>query len=196
MTRGPDKQFDRQDALQKAMQVFWDQGYEPTGVADLLGRMGIGRQSMYDTFGSKRELFLESLRTYLGQQRQCIGAVLGAPGTTLQRLERLIEDRVRLAKQAGRSGCLVGNSVAELGPHDPEVAAIISSFFDEMKGTFADALRAGQAAGEVRGDLDADQMASVLIVTMQGAALFSKVETDLETSRNAFAGLLSVLRPL
>ena len=62
MSRGPDKQFDPHEALEKAMQLFWTKGYSATGVAELQEQMGIGRKSLYDTFGNKRQLFIKALR--------------------------------------------------------------------------------------------------------------------------------------
>src|SRR5258707_15255888 len=58
------KEFDRDRALMKAMDVFWQQGYEPTSPDDLIRAIGIGRQSMYDKFGDKHQLYLEALRLY------------------------------------------------------------------------------------------------------------------------------------
>lgn len=58
------KEFDRDEALEVAISVFWGKGYEATTTGDLLTRMGIARQSMYDTFGDMRRLYLEALRHY------------------------------------------------------------------------------------------------------------------------------------
>ena len=63
-TIGRPKEFDREEALQKAMELFWARGYEGTGMRELLQHMGIGRQSLYDTFGDKRSLFIEALKCY------------------------------------------------------------------------------------------------------------------------------------
>ena len=59
MSRGPDKQFDPEIALDKAMQLFWAKGYAATGLSELLETMGIGRKSLYDTFGNKRALYIK-----------------------------------------------------------------------------------------------------------------------------------------
>jgi len=59
-----EKQFDVDAALGRAMEAFWSQGFEATSTQDLLARMGINRGSLYDTFGSKRELFLKALKHY------------------------------------------------------------------------------------------------------------------------------------
>ena len=80
MTRGPDKQFDREAVLERAMEAFWAGGCEATGVSDLLKTMGIGRQSLYDTFGDKRSLFLETLRHYFRTRVEPAMAGLRAEG--------------------------------------------------------------------------------------------------------------------
>ncbi len=64
MARGPEKQFDPEEALKKAMKLFWAQGYAATGMAELQSAMGIGRKSLYDTFGNKRQLFIKTLQLY------------------------------------------------------------------------------------------------------------------------------------
>src|SRR5258707_12763113 len=58
------KEFDRDVALRRAIPVFWKKGFARTSAEDLVAAMGIGKQSLYDTFGDKRRLFLEALRTY------------------------------------------------------------------------------------------------------------------------------------
>src|SRR5882724_11450078 len=58
------KEFDREEALRRAIPVFWEKGFAGTSTDDLVGAMGIGRQSLYDTFGNTRRLFLAALRTY------------------------------------------------------------------------------------------------------------------------------------
>src|SRR5882762_6555225 len=60
----PPKEFDREVAVRRAIEVFWKKGFARTSAEDLVAAMGIGKQSLYDTFGDKRRLFLEALRTY------------------------------------------------------------------------------------------------------------------------------------
>ena len=101
MTRGPDKQFDRDGTLHKAMQLFWNQGYEATGVTDLLSHMAIGRQSMYDTFGNKRALFLEALRAYFAEQWNSVARMLDEPGTAIEKLRHVFESREQMIAEGG-----------------------------------------------------------------------------------------------
>ena len=64
------KDFDEHEVLDRAVELFWDRGYEATSVADLEKHLGVGRQSLYNTFGDKRELFLRSLSRYASQNKQ------------------------------------------------------------------------------------------------------------------------------
>src|SRR5260370_34278679 len=58
------REFDRGEALKRALAVFWEKGFEATSTDDLVRAMSIGRQSMYDTFGDKHQLYLETLQLY------------------------------------------------------------------------------------------------------------------------------------
>src|SRR5258708_36662868 len=109
------KEFDRDEVLHKAMEVFWTRGYEAASIQDLVRHMGINRQSIYDTFGDKHSLFLEALDRYREIQSRKVFEVLERPGSMKKNLRRLFEETVARALSAeGRRGCFVGNSMSEL----------------------------------------------------------------------------------
>src|SRR4249920_3479788 len=58
------KQFDKHAALDEAMELFWEKGYHATSIQDLVDRLGVNRQSLYDTYGGKDQLFLSALERY------------------------------------------------------------------------------------------------------------------------------------
>jgi AcrR family transcriptional regulator len=89
--RGPKKKFDREEVLERAMEVFWEVGYEAAGLSRLLSAMGIGRQSMYDTFGDKRSLFLEALSHYVSTELAPIRRQLQADGSGLDNIYAVME---------------------------------------------------------------------------------------------------------
>ncbi len=193
MTRGPDKQFDREQALDKAMEVFWAQGYNATGVTELLQQMGIGRQSMYDTFGNKRSLFQEALRRYADEYAGRMIAILEAPGSPMGNIDNVFDFWEERLRERGAYGCMVGNTVAELGPHDPEIAAALRFAFERLEQAFANTFRRAQAEGELAADLDADALASLLVVAGQGTALVSKLYGDPGLARSVLSGFRSLL---
>ena len=192
MTRGPDKQFDRETVLRKAMQLFWSQGYEATGVADLLETMRIGRQSLYDTFGDKRSLFLEALRAYFGEQGARVITRLRAPGSPQENLRAVFAQWEQMLEEMGPFGCLMGNTAVELGPHDEEAAEIVRAGFARVRQEVAETIRRGQQTGEIRAG-DPDELASLIVVAIQGAALFTKVEPGRETGHAALEAFLELL---
>src|SRR5207237_6339181 len=88
------KEFDRDEVLHKAMEVFWARGYEGSSIQDLVKHMGINRQSIYDTFGDKHTLFLEALDLYRDIQSRKVFEVLERPGSMKKNLRRLFEETV------------------------------------------------------------------------------------------------------
>jgi len=81
------KEFDREIAVKRAVHVFCDRGFEGTSTEDLLRGMGISRQSMYDTFGDKRALYVEALRRYITERVAIQIRILSAEASALKRLE-------------------------------------------------------------------------------------------------------------
>ena len=101
MARGPDKQFDPEIALDKAMQLFWAKGYSATGLTELLETMEIGRKSLYDTFGNKRALYIKALDRY---SQTTVGKLYrGAQRPRPTRIEERSGRDARLRRRACRA---------------------------------------------------------------------------------------------
>lgn len=123
MTPGRPREFDRAEALSRAMEAFWSKGYEQTQIDDLVEAMSIGRGSMYAAFGDKRSLYLEALDAFIERvSRAMRDRLLSGPGTPLQQLRAFIESWPALGADASSRGCFLTNSLIERGAHDPDVA--------------------------------------------------------------------------
>src|SRR5215207_11169722 len=85
------KEFDRDEALQRAMEVFWARGYGATSVGNLVRHMGINRQSLYDTFGDKHALYLQALDRYREVEGRQMFELLERPGSVKKALRQLFE---------------------------------------------------------------------------------------------------------
>ena len=105
MTRGPQKQFDTDIALEQAMKVFWEHGYEAASLSQLLKQMGIGKKSLYDTFGNKQSLFLKALEHYAHTTLRDIRERLSAEGSTLNNIKQLLLDWQAMHGKPGSCGC-------------------------------------------------------------------------------------------
>src|SRR5713226_2211779 len=109
------KEFDREETLHKAMEVFWSRGYEAASIRDLVKHMGINRQSLYDTFGDKHALYLQALDRYCEVQSRKLFELLERPGSVKKNLRELFEGVVEKAlRDRERRGCFMGNAMSEL----------------------------------------------------------------------------------
>jgi TetR/AcrR family transcriptional repressor of nem operon len=91
------KEFDKDEALQKAMNVFWCRGFEATSMQDVVDAMGIKRQSLYDTFGGKHQLYLAALDRYRAEQDAKLLALLGTPGPVKEKLRKLFYEVIEVS---------------------------------------------------------------------------------------------------
>jgi TetR/AcrR family transcriptional repressor of nem operon len=151
------KEFDPDFALERAMEVFWSQGFEAATLPDLLYEMGISRQSLYDTYGDKRTLFLAALERYLAIVDDALED-LERPEATLGDIRAYIEGRVRMFTTSEPQGCLLVRSALELGHVDEEVAHVVQRFMRRVERAFA---RAAQNSID-RGELETHRSALVL----------------------------------
>src|SRR4051812_26279783 len=116
------KEFDRDTALQRAITLFREKGFAAASTEELLAAMGIGRQSMYDTFGDKRGLFLAALERYIADGMEALSRDMAAGPTPLAGLEAALKAFAFRAGSGGE-GCMVVTAVFEFGRSDLDVAA-------------------------------------------------------------------------
>lgn len=170
-----DKQFDQEVVLDRAMQAFWRQGYTATSMQDLVDATGINRASIYATFGDKRALFLASLRMFAASVRLEVLSRLRRGRPPAAAIKALFESFLDQATEGGfNRGCLITNTALELAAHDPEVAEIVAEAQREIEGFLKDRILAGQAAGEIRFELDADTSAKGLLASLIGLMVLAR----------------------
>src|ERR1043165_1518342 len=121
------KEFDEHTAIERAMEAFWTSGYEGTSTQALCDATGLGRSRIYNTFTSKRELFLRAFDQYSERGFQGRIAVLEADRPAIERFRDLFASTIDDEIAQGRRGCLVVNTVAEFGERDPEIRARINA---------------------------------------------------------------------
>ena len=173
--RGRPREFDRDEVLDRAMQLFWDHGYEGTAVSDLVEHLGIGRQSLYSTFGDKRRLFDEALSRYAETELQTVIAMLDGPGPPLGNIQAVMQRWQEMAESGHKRGCLFGNTAAELAAHDEELAQRLAQQFRRLEDAFARALRRAKKEGELSEDKDPRALARFIVTLSQGLAATSAI---------------------
>ena len=145
------KQFGVDDVMYKAMVAFWDHGYKATSLQDLVECMGINRASLYDTFGDKYTLFIETLHSYkLIYLKPFFAERMKAYSPRQAILGLFHEVSARVLKGEERNGCFVINTALELSPHDERVAKIVNQSFAHIeRNFFRKLIEQGQASGEI-----------------------------------------------
>jgi len=169
-----EKQFDVDAARERAMATFWARGYKATSMQELLDAMGIQRGSFYGTFGSKRDILLDSLRRYDADRAKAF-AELRRGRTAAQAIERLfrnIADGTGL--RAGPRGCFLVASASELAPGDEEVAAIVNRAFADIESFLRDAIEDGKSRREIAATLDPGTLARALLGMLLGMQVLSR----------------------
>src|SRR6202795_1445593 len=109
------KEFDQEKALRKAVRLFSQQGFAATSTDELMRVMNVGRQSMYDTFGDKRALFLRALEVYVAESVRAINVELQTPGSPLAAVRRALIYFAERKDLSSTDGCMGINAVCEFG---------------------------------------------------------------------------------
>jgi TetR/AcrR family transcriptional repressor of nem operon len=188
------KQFNQDDALHKAMEVFWSRGYEAASIQDLVRHMGINRQSLYDTYGDKHALYLLALDRYREVEGRRLIELLERPGSVKKSLRQLFGEVVEKALgDREHRGCFMGNATSELAGHCKETASRTCSNMAMMEGAFYRALLRARQAGEIQGVSDPRAMARFFHCMLQGLVLMAKARQDRKALNDVVRVTLSVL---
>ncbi|GGJ00835.1 TetR family transcriptional regulator [Shewanella hanedai] len=182
--------FDREEKLVLAMELFWQQGYEATSIADLVAYLGINRFSLYNTYGDKLSLYRESLRYYLEQYSQPKLKPLAANGG-LDGLLSYIERFVVIQKEQ-KYGCFLQNAILEKIISDEVVKQQCERLFEGMLAAFNSSIEYAKASGELRADVDPIQVSRFLLMQMQGIRILGKAG-QFEVIEGAYQVLKSTL---
>jgi len=189
------KEFDPDAALQAALELFWERGYEATSMADLVEHLGVARASLYATYGNKHDLYLAALDRYREACDPVLLDELSQPGPALPAVRAVIERFAREAASEERRlrGCFLTNTAVELAPHDPRSARIVEHGWQQMESNLTSALTRARAQGELDADRDPRAIARFLLVLMQGIRVIGKAGPDSGRLRDATTQALSLI---
>ena len=193
MNPGTTKLFDPSEVLAKAIELFWAQGYEATGMAQLVDHLGIGRQSLYNEFGDKRGLFVAALRAYADVNHAEITEVLDRPGSPLKNVRDLGEMWIAMAEADECSGCLLANTAAEFGSRDEEVHAVVSTSLRRCEDSFCGAFQRAIDAGELSPTVSPRDLARLFMSAGQGVAILARLSGSNAVVASTARALLQLL---
>ncbi len=188
------KEFDPDAVLQKALELFWERGYEATSIADLVEHLGIARASIYATFGGKHDLYLKAFDHYAQSRDSAIVERLSQPGPALPAVRALIASYAAESLcDERRRGCLVVNAAVELMSRDPQIARRVEGSWDTLETALASALTRARAQGELADERDPHALARFLLVLMQGMRVLGRAHPDPARLRDATEQALAIL---
>src|SRR5258708_17452446 len=143
------REFDRDEALDRATRVLWAKGYASTSTEDLLAAMNIGRQSLYNAFGDKRKLYIEALERY--QRESTAGHLkrLNSSASPLGGIDALLLGLIAEDDGVRALGCMGVGSVCEFGAADPELVMLRSKVGARLYRRFVGSIREGPAWREI-----------------------------------------------
>jgi AcrR family transcriptional regulator len=173
--RGRPRSFDRDEALERAMRVFWKQGYEATSVDDLTAAMEITPPSLYGAFGDKKQLFLEAVARYEAGPGCFAEKALREEATAERAMRRLLTEAVRsFSNPDTPKGCMVVLAATNCGVESADVMNALAERRRMAERAVRARIAAGSAAGELSPDADVDALAGLVIATLYGLAICAR----------------------
>lgn|SRR5215469_8449577 len=184
------KEFDQEQALRKAIRLFCQQGFAATSTDELMRVMGVGRQSMYDTFGDKRALFLKALEKYVTESVHSLNAELKRPGSALSAIQKALVAFAERNDLSSAEGCMGLNAISEFGQRDPEVTRITRNAARSQRKTLMHSITKAKKQRELNSDADLESMADFFESTLAGIRMAAKGGKSREALRKiaTFAG--------
>lgn len=187
------QEFDTQEVLAKAMDVFREKGYKGASLKNLLDEMGIGKGSFYATFGSKRNLFLEALKRYgdtKSLMHESFDLLEYAPAKIAVR--QLLDREIDRALGQQRA-CLFGKAGFEFWQSDPEIAKEVSRGLNQVEDTFKRVIERGQNQGDVSANENAKGLARFYTGVFYGIQVMSSINSDRQNLEDIVSTAMSVL---
>lgn len=176
LTVGRPREFDLDEAIKGAMQIFWDRGYHDASLPDLLAGMKLSKGSFYKAFGDKKSVFLRALELYTDDGvRNVQEALRSDPSPKAAIRNALVRYADLSSGSKGIRGCFAVLTAAEMLPGDADVADLIKRLFARLQDLFASTVAKGQAAGEIRNSRDPGVVAHFIVSHAQGMRIFGKV---------------------
>lgn len=182
------KEFDRDKAVESALAIFRKNGFGATTTDDLRLAMGIGRQSFYDTFRGKREIYLEALRKYNSDRVLGFFEIFRKSGSPLKALEGMLTSISIESPKDRTLACLGVSSICEFGASDAEVSSINDATASSMQSVVGKLILEAKNKKEIRSSLEPKETALYLLSVFSGMRVSARAGASPE-ELNAIAAI-------
>ncbi len=180
-----EREFDPEEALEKAMQLFWRKGYVDTSMDDIVGATGVSRYGLYSIFGSKRELFLAAMDHYQEHVAESSFGCVEAADASIGEIESYFENLAKGSRE--KLGCLMCNAATEVAPKDEEVKRKVELAMSRIASGFYKALCNAGEKREIDPDLDMEKACDFLTCTVLGVSVMARSGAARSMIENAIA---------
>jgi TetR/AcrR family transcriptional regulator, transcriptional repressor for nem operon len=187
------KEFDPDLALEKALEIFWRQGFTATSMQDLVDGMGVGRGSLYETFGSKEALFAKAIDKYSIRALTLMTATIEQSEEPIEAIRGLLQQIAKGSSNDAPCGCFLVNTTVELASHDDALAAQLRTGWGRLEQAFMRGLRRAQKAGDLPATKDPRALSRFLVNTIHGLGVGAKYQLDRRRARDVIDVALDAL---
>jgi TetR/AcrR family transcriptional regulator, transcriptional repressor for nem operon len=186
------KEFEPNRALAKAMSVFWRVGYENTSTDLLTREMGIAKQSLYDTFGDKRSLYLKALTYYRKETNSGLRQIFESEKSIKRAFAKLLFGLASESREQHERGCLLLTANMERDTGDVVIADFLRDNQAEVESIFVEALHRAQVRKELSTKQNPIALARFFVVTIQGMRAMARLQSDRRALRQVAKVALAV----
>ncbi len=180
------KTFDKQDVLDRAVDLFRARGFDGASVPELTTHLGICRQALYSSFGDKRGLYLEALDLYGTREIDSKLAHLAAAASPLEGIRSLVAAWGEVANQCPSDGCLTVNAIID-STADEGARTIVEGHVERLEKGLKGALKRAQVAGELTPEAQPARLARSLVATCYGIGVLCKLPSSGQRVKAAVA---------
>jgi TetR/AcrR family transcriptional regulator, transcriptional repressor for nem operon len=183
------RSFEHDEALGRAMLLFWRKGYGASSARNLVSETGLSTSSLSLAFGGKRDLFEASLKKYRAEQSIGLIEALGADAPLRQKLRMIFLHTVTQSLESACKGCLMVNTAVEFGAQDPEIRGLVVDNVHEVEDALTFAIDAARSGSEALTPLPSRSLARLIFHMLTALKVTSKVKQDrawLEDAVNSF----------
>ncbi len=165
------REFNPDEALQIAIELFWEKGYNASSVDEVVRRSGVAKYGIYGTFGTKHELFLKVLEQFALDRQQDIQRPIRRPDASLPEIRTFFKD---LPKRVTHKGCLMCNTGVELGLRDKEIGSFVRNFFEDIGNVLQACLERAVIKGELDPVVDISSLARYLATEFRTTLMLAR----------------------
>lgn len=192
---GRTKSFDPEEVLSRAVQVFWQFGYENTSVADLEKALDINKFSLYQTFGNKHDLYIKALDSYIDVRFTPLLSLLQSHEPSGLTAIGLFFDTLKLVleSQPEKIGCFVAAAGTERSGMDAAVRQRVQWVYGQLEDGFYHCLEQALRQGKIAPDTPLQDRARFLLVQSQGLLVVARNQQDIRTITSTHAVIKELL---